>query len=205
MPTKNTTPSARTESLSAGEVLAGEFNYIANSAFQANEDRSKAASFFIVSVGSLVAAMFGAQQLSKVEEIPVTLYLVLAFLFFGLTFLGGLTIAQLARLRAAWHESAQAMDQIKTYLIEKFPDLELKKAFRWRAETLPPLYKTNSISYYTAIEVALLSGCTFGTGVFFFQYGIQRISFLWPFSIGFGIFALAAQLFLYKKLLLSAK
>ena len=181
------------------EFLASEFEYIANSAFQANEDRSKAASFFLVAVGSLVAAIFGAQQLSELEVIPRTLYFLLAGLFLVLTALGALTVAQLARLRSAWHEAAQAMNQLKDFYIERHKGLE--KAFLWRTKTLPPKYKTDSISYYTALEVSLLGGLTFGAGAYFLQVGIPYTNCLWAFTISASVLAFFAQLFLYKRLL----
>lgn len=181
------------------EFLASEFEYIAQSAFQANEDRSKAASFFLVAVGSLVAAIFGAQQLSEMDVIPRMLYLLLAGLFLTLTALGALTVAQLARLRSAWYEAAQAMNHLKDFYIERYEGLEA--AFRWRTATLPPEYKTDSISYYTVLEVSLLGALTFGTGTYFLQMGILYTNCLWVFTISAGVLAFFAQLVLYKRLL----
>ena len=43
------------DTLSPDEMLIAEYNYIAQTAFQANEDRSRVTSFYFVSVGSLVA------------------------------------------------------------------------------------------------------------------------------------------------------
>ena len=47
------------------ELLAAEFNYIAQTAIQANEDRARVSSFYLIAVGSLVAAMFGAQYIDS--------------------------------------------------------------------------------------------------------------------------------------------
>ena len=47
---------ADARSLDATAVLTAEFEYVAQSAFQANEDRARVTNFYIVSVGSLVAA-----------------------------------------------------------------------------------------------------------------------------------------------------
>jgi hypothetical protein len=181
------------------EFLASEFEYIAQSAFQANEDRSKAASFFLVAVGSLVAAIFGAQQLSGMDAVPYTLYLLLAGLFLTLTALGALTVAQLARLRSAWHDAAQAMNQMKDFYTERYEGLET--AFLWRTKSLPPKYKTDSISYYTALEVSLLGALTFGASAYFLQVGIPYTRCLWAFTISAGALAFFAQLVLYKRLL----
>jgi ABC-type multidrug transport system fused ATPase/permease subunit len=177
--------------------LVAEFEYAANSAFQANEDRSKAASFFLISVGSLVASIFGTQEFDTYDG----LYWILAGLFLVLTFLGVLTVIQLARLREAWRESARTMNRIKDYYIERFPEIELKQAFRWRTETLPNKYKRDSISHYTAIEVAMLSGLTFGASVFFFQLEFSYYWSSWLISASAAGIAFVAIRWFYKRLL----
>ena len=41
------------------ELLAAEFDNIAQTAAQATEDRARLSSFYLIAVGSLIAAMFG--------------------------------------------------------------------------------------------------------------------------------------------------
>ena len=53
------------------ELLAAEYNYIAQTALQANEDRARFSVFYLIAVGSLVAAIFGA--LSYYHAIEVAL------------------------------------------------------------------------------------------------------------------------------------
>ena len=43
------------------ELLAAEYNYIAQTANQANEDRARVSSFYLIAVVSLLAALFGTQ------------------------------------------------------------------------------------------------------------------------------------------------
>lgn len=188
-------------SLSPEALLVAEFEYIANSAFQANEDRSKATSFFVVSVGSLVATIFGAQVGGGVIEFSQGLFFILTALFLVLTLFGILTLLQLARLRLAWYEAALAMNQIKAFYLTRFPDLEA--AFRWRTETLPPLWKWDSISFYMALEVALVTGMTFATTVFFFQYGLYFTFLLWPLTVLAGLLAFGFGLFIYYRKIMS--
>ena len=144
------------------EILKAEYDYISNTVFQANEDRSRVASFYFVTVGSLVAAILGsifsANDLKNVS-------LAFSGLFVVLTVLGALTLAQLARLRAAWHESAQAMNQIKDYYIKH--NKEIEPAFKWRADTLPPTDKPNSIANLMASEVVFLSSITSAAAMYF--------------------------------------
>ncbi len=149
-------------------LLKAELDYITQTAFQANEDRARVSSFYLVAVGSLVAAVFSTQLLDRSLD-PALIAWAFSALFFVLTVLGTLTTLQLARLRAAWHDSMLAMNQLKDYWLRQSRDKHLKEAFRWDAASLPQKYKTNSVSYFQALEVALLSGFTFGAGVFWLQ------------------------------------
>ncbi|MBL8102689.1 MAG: hypothetical protein JNM02_09185 [Anaerolineales bacterium] len=148
--------------LTTDEILKAEYNYIASTVFQANEDRSRVTSFYFVTVGSLVATILGT--LFSEDNLQGA---ALAFtgLFVILTGLGALTLAQLARLRAAWHESAQAMNVIKDFYINHHKEIE--PAFKWRLNTLPPTDKPYSIANLMAIEVSSLSAVTIAAALYF--------------------------------------
>ncbi len=150
------------KNLNHHEMLQAEYGYIANTAFQANEDRARVTSFYFVSVGSLVAAILGT-QFGNTPSPGASL--AFFFLFATLTVMGGLTIAQLARLRAAWHESVEAMNTIKDFYIKDNP--EIKPAFKWLASSVPVMNKPYSIANLIAIEVAMLGALTAGAGVYF--------------------------------------
>ena len=197
MPTKKITPSEISNA-----ILIAEYEYIANSASQANEDRARVASFYLVAVGSLVAALFSTQIFDTNTNFA-TLSILFSGLFFVLTLLGGLTVIQLARLRAAWYESMRALNQIKEYAIGK--DKDIAKAFRWRNQSMPPLYKINSVSYQQTIEVAILSGLTFGAAIYFFQIGISYycIPCNWAYTISSALLGFISQLYIYKRFLLN--
>ena len=181
------------------EFLSAEFEYIANSAFQANEDRSKSASFFLVSVGSLVAAIFGAQLLNGTPEELLVAYRSLAGLFLVLTILGALTVMQLARLRLAWYDAAAAMNKMKDFYVTR--NIDLADAFLWKTGSLPKKFKAESISFYIAFEVALLSALTFGAFVYFSMLSANLPCDPWPISIGAGIVAFVLLLLRYKRML----
>lgn len=153
---------AEKNKLDYNQMLQAEFDYIANTAYQANEDRSRVTSFYFVAAGSLVAAILGAQF---AEEQLKGVSLAFSLLFFALTILGGLTLAQLARLRAAWHESAEAMNRIKDFYIKENP--KIAKAFKWRMKQIPPTDKSYSIANLMAIEVALMGALTAGASIYF--------------------------------------
>lgn len=148
--------------LNTDDILQAEFNYIANSAFQANEDRSRVTSFYFVSVGSLVAAILGIQFGGAASR---SVSVAFALLFAALSALGALTIAQLARLRAAWHEAIEAMNQVKDFYLKHHP--EIRPAFKWGRKSIPPTNKPYSIANLLAVEVAMLSSLTTGGAVYF--------------------------------------
>jgi len=181
------------------ELLAAEYEYIAQTATQANEDRARVSSFYLIAVGSLVAALFGT-QLFDADKFTQAVKLMFGGLFVLLTLLGTSTIMQLARLRSAWYESMLAMNQLKDFAMKQNP--ALKNAFRWKAETLPAKYKTGSVSYYQAFEVALIGGLMFGAATFFLQEAFFAVSVLhWVIAAIFGILAIYIQLRVYKRAL----
>ena len=181
------------------ELLAAEYEYIAQTATQANEDRARVSSFYLIAVGSLVAALFGT-QLFDADKFTQIVKIMFSGLFILLMFLGASTIMQLARLRSAWYESMLAMNQIKDFAMKQNP--ELKSAFRWKAETLPAKYKRGSVSYYQALEVALIGGLMFAAATFFLQQAFFTISPInWVVSAICGILTIYVQLIIYKRAL----
>ena len=182
------------------ELLASEYEYITHTANQANEDRARVASFYLIAVGSLVAALFGT-QLFDTEKYTQTVKIMFSGLFVLLTLLGTSTIMQLARLRGAWYEAMLAMNQIKDFAMNQNP--ELTAAFRWTKDTLPPKYKKGSVSYFQAIEVSLISGLMFGAATFFLQQAFNTTItlFNWIISGVAGLLTIYIQLIIYKRVL----
>ena len=180
------------------EILAAEYDYIAQTAFQANEDRARVTTFYVVSVGSLMGALLGTSQ----ETEKITLW-AFAGLFFFLSSFGILTLLQLARLRKAWFSSAAAMNCIKEFVIEKNESLELEGAFLWRAASLPTPYKKNSVAYLMALQVSMLGAVTFGAMAFYTIAALQKAipETTSPLFIAalLGILFLLAQMWLYRK------
>jgi hypothetical protein len=165
----------------ANDLLVAEFNYIANTAFQANEDRARVSQFFFVTFGTFVAALFSS-QLSGVDINQVYKAFTLLFVLIGI--FGGMTMVQLARLRLAWIESAYAMNQMKAAVIRDNPNLEMY--FRWKDDTIPPAYKPKSVGFILAVMVALLSGLATGSAVAFFWLSVSPDSVAWLGSILLG-------------------
>ena len=183
--------------LNPENLFAAEYEYISNTVFQANEDRSRIASFYFVSVGSIVAAILGTQfATDNLKSVSPAF----SVLFIFLTILGMLTIAQLARLRAAWHESVQAMNQLKEFYIEHNPDIQ--PAFKWRGTTIPPTDKPFSIANLIAFEVTLLGALTTAVAVYFILFTLGDIMLWgWALIIISFIIGIILQWWWYKHLL----
>ena len=190
--------------LNPNTILQAEFEYIATTATQSNEDRAKVTSFYFVTVGSLVAAIFGAQYIDQIYNAngdPRFVFLGFSLLFTVLAILGCLTVAQLARLRTAWRESVHAMNIIKEYYVKELGGT-LDNAFLWKTGTIPPAYKPGSVANFLVYEVNILSGLIFSAAVFFFllgfgfEYGEYRI---WVISVFFGALMWFGQYYFYKR------
>ena len=192
-------PPRKPPPLDFDELLAAEFDYIAQTATQANEDRARVSSFYLIAVGSLVAALFGTQFFDP-KFFSRAVDIMFSGLFVLLTLLGTSTILQLARLRLAWYDSALAMNQLKDFMVSQNKDLA--KAFLWKTNSLPSKYKPNSVSYYQTVEVALISGLMFGAAMFFLQQAFFSVTLLnWIVSILLGILIIFLQLTIYKRAL----
>ncbi|MBL8100125.1 MAG: hypothetical protein JNK81_13155 [Anaerolineales bacterium] len=181
--------------LNSDEMLQSEFKYITQNAFQANEDRSRFSSYYFVTVGSFVAAILGSPSALSDKTIALAFFI----LFATLTAMGSFTLAQLARLRAAWHEAVEAMNQIKSYYINN--NKEIKPAFKW-LKNIPPTDKPYSIANLIAMEVAMLSSLTAGAGVYFLLTTFNGVnSFSWLIILLSSIVNYILQMMWYKKLL----
>ena len=192
-------PKTRPDPVEFDELLAQEFHYIAQTAIQANEDRARISSFYLIAVGSLIATIFGTQFFDP-QFFSTTVKFMFSGLFVLLTLMGTSTIVQLAQLRSAWYESMLAMNQLTDFMMAQ--KKELSKAFRWKTGTLPSKYKKNSISYYQAREAAVISGITFGAAVFFVQFALDLMTLPnWILSAVSGILATYVQLAIYKRAL----
>src|SRR4051812_22411805 len=183
--------------LNSGDILIAEYKYIAQAIFQANEDRSRAATFYMVTFGSFIAALityqfnFAAGQQAWVQW-------GFAGLFLALAAMGLLTILQLARLRHAWFEGLDAMNRIKEYYIANFKGLE--QAFAWRNSSVPHKFKPASVGFMLVVQVAILGGAALGTAAFFVTQALPGMDWrLVAFPVG-AIFFLW-QIDLYRNML----
>lgn len=182
--------------LRADNLLSAEFDYIAQSAFQANEDRARVSTYYVVTFGTLVGAFFSLQVDNAVLD---NLYRALIIVFLTLTLFGISTLLQLVRLRQAWTESVHALNQIKQYYFDQFEATNLENAFRWRTTTIPKMYKPWSIAFLLALQVALLGGVSLGAAVYFI--GLLAGNTIWSLAISAGLIYMCIQIWFYRYLL----
>lgn len=171
------------------DIISAEHGYIAQTAFQANEDRARASQYFFVTFATLVAALLSTQVNGANQS---QLYLTFVVIFGLLSVLGLITILQLVRLRQAWLESVRAMNQIKAKVVAEQP--ELAGYFRWTAESVPPPLKPWSFGFFQAVSVSLLSGLAIGAAVAFGALASDPVAVPWASSLGAGL--VGAGLFL---------
>ncbi len=185
--------------LSPNGMLIAAYEYVAQTVFQANEDRSRAASFYLVTFASFIAALVGVQL--EVDPSQV-FYVNMGFgvLFSVLAVFGLLTVLSLARLRQAWFESIAALNQIKDYYIAQVGSEAFAQAFRWRMSSAPARFKPGSVGFLLVLQVALLGSISAGAAVYFFLVSWQVVHLLWL-SVAMFVLVFGLQLWLYKKLL----
>ena len=153
----NTEELHQQENLDLNDMLIAEFQYIAQTAFQANEDRARVSNFYFVTAAAAAAAIVGA----KIEGTSTTgVYLGFSALFAVLSVVGLLTLLQLARLRTAWTESVKAMNLIKNYYIDHFQDLHPENAFAWTIDSIPPVTKRKSVAFLLALSIMIVDAVT---------------------------------------------
>ena len=165
----------------AREVIAAEYGYIAQTAFQANEDRARAWQYFFVTFATLIAALLSTQVGAAIQR---QLYLAFVVIFLLLAALGLITVVQLVRLRQAWLGSVQAMNHIKAQLVRDDPTLAAY--FLWTNDTVPPAFKWRSFGFLQALSVALLSGLAVGAAVAFGALAAGRVVVPWALSLLVG-------------------
>lgn len=160
------------------DFIVAEFNYIAQTAFQANEDRARVSEFFLVSFGTFLAALFSS-QLSGME--PKLVHALFSILFSIVAFLGLLTTLELSRLRLAWLDSVRSMNRMKDYLIKNHP--ALAECFPWRTNSIPKPFKPWSVGFMKALQVSILSGISIGAVVTFIMLSFGSVNVNWCVSI----------------------
>jgi hypothetical protein len=184
-------PEEARELLNPNDILTREFEYAAQTASQANEDRARMFLYYLATAGTLVATVVAVDLTGD-----QALLLVFALLFAGLGVLGTVSFLQLIKLRLAWIESARAMCQIKEFYIRVHGQIQLEDAFRWRMATIPAAGQKWTVAFLMAVVTALLSSVCIGAAVLLVGWGWRDRPWTAAGTIA-GLLAFAGQLVLW--------
>ncbi|MBI4790902.1 MAG: hypothetical protein HY782_28055 [Chloroflexi bacterium] len=167
---KHPIPLTDDKKLDPKDLLIAEFNYIASNVFQANEDRARVSSYYFVTAAAVVAAILGA----NLQNGSAWIYLGFMLLFALLSLIGYFTVLQLARLRIAWRDGADAMNRVVKYYIDHSTDPQVEHDLVWfkRDKKLSTQGRVESVSFLLALSVVATD---FGTAIAAFMYGGQSL------------------------------
>jgi hypothetical protein len=187
--------------LYSGDILKLEFEYARFTASEAMGDRHTMVNFYLLAFGVIATGVLAI--LSREADLPQSTGTMLLWI---LCAVGWLYFLKIVRLRQAWHDSAQAMNQIKEFFIQhddRFDPEELRPAFRWQAHTLPPPDKPWTVFFYSALLIALLDSMAYVLGAALLDLSFSQIVPLVDLVLYllFGIGFLAFHIWLYFALL----
>jgi len=149
------------------EILKLEFEYARETATQAQNDRTVIVNLYLLLVGGAGSLLFAAVSFVPLEQRLLIPEQALSLLFLVLGLLGILTLFKLIRLRQAWFDSVRAMNAIKAYYLEKFPELDA--AFVWKTTTIPSPGKAWTITFILSAMVVLLSSLALTAALHFME------------------------------------
>ena len=159
--------------LYSADILNREFEYARLTASEAMRDRHTMVNFYLLAFGVIATGVLTI--LSRETDLPQSIGTLLLWI---LCAVGWLYFLKIIRLRQAWHESAQAMNQIKEFCIQHdqhFEPEELRAAFRWQAHTLPSPEKPWTVFFYSAVLIALLDSMAYVLGAALLNLNLSHV------------------------------
>jgi len=185
--------------LSPDNILIAEFEYLTQAAAQANEDRARVASFYLVSFGSFIAGLVTTNFTANLVQ-SAWINIGFAVLFLALALMGLLTVMQLGRLRMAWYDTARALNHIKQYYVDHVKGLNLAEAFLWKNDTLPHKFKVSSVAFSLVLQVSVLGGVSLGASIYLFLIALNVSTAMIP-TIMAGVVFVIVQVWFYRRML----
>ncbi|MEP7103969.1 MAG: hypothetical protein ABI721_04655 [Candidatus Dojkabacteria bacterium] len=137
------------EKLDPNQILIAEFEYAAQTARQANEDRGKVFELFLANIFTLFAAAL-LPNIFNFENRAIYV-----FIFLGLFIFGLVSLFQLVKTRVAWKSSVIAMNKIKDFYVENNKDLA--RAFKWRMDNIPKANSKLAVIFAQGISIMVLN------------------------------------------------
>ncbi|MCH8955811.1 hypothetical protein IIA28_10925 [candidate division KSB1 bacterium] len=143
------------QTLKATDILQWEFEYARTTASEAMRDRHTMINYYLLAVGIVASGVIAIlKNDSDLQASAGTA------LLWGLCIVGWFYFLKIIRLRQAWYDSAQAMNQIKEVYVDKSQGEDkqiLKAALRWREATLPHSHKRWTVFHYSAMLIGFLN------------------------------------------------
>lgn len=135
--------------LSEETILSLEFHYAQETSIQAQKDRLTLVNFFLGLFGGTTTLALGLYTSESLRPI-------IPFILILLSIIGYIFIITLVRLRQAWISSIEIMNQIKSYYKSKYENLN--QVLLWSDKSIPKPQKFKTLSYLSAIIIAILGG-----------------------------------------------
>jgi len=165
-------------------ILIAEFNYAAQTAFQANEDRVRVFNFVFANLLTLGASL--VVPFFNISINPA----IFSVVFIIIAIIGSLSIIQLIKLRLAWESSVKVMNAIKQYYIAHSPQID--SVFHWRADTIPKRTGIFNITFMMSFTLMIVNSISLCACLFLY------INTLSPLLLAFfGLVLLCLQLILW--------
>jgi hypothetical protein len=153
---------AKEHPLEAQELLAWEFEYARTTASEAMDQRHTMVNFYLLVTGFVITGVTAVLSLDP----PLPPYVATALLWL-LCCIGWIHYLSIIRLRQAWHDSAQVMNEIKLFYVQhaELDPNELYGAFLWKSHTMPKAGKLWTVHFYSAMLIALLDSLAYVAGI----------------------------------------
>jgi len=174
------------QTLQAADILQWEFEYARTTASEAMRDRHTMINYYLLAVGIVASGVIAILKSDSGLQAGSG-----TALLWGLCIIGWFYFLKIVRLRQAWHESAQAMNQIKEVYVAKLKggDKQLvKKALRWRQDTLRPRGKLWNVFHYSAMLIGFLNAVAFAVGYVLIKEPSTPMHWMFLGSLGFIFF-----------------
>ena len=183
------------QTLQATDILQWEFEYARTTASEAMRDRHTMINYYLLAVGIVASGVIAIlKNDSDLQASAGTA------LLWGLCIVGWFYFLKIIRLRQAWYDSAQAMNQIKEVYVansEREDKQILKAALRWREATLPHSHKRWTVFHYSAMLIAFLNTVASSVGYVLIKMPSSPKQWMFLVLLGLIFFVIHDRLYVF--------
>ncbi|MCH8019910.1 hypothetical protein IH785_08615 [candidate division KSB1 bacterium] len=184
---------SESKTLKAADILQWEFEYARTTASEAMRDRHTMINYYLLAVGIVASGVIAILKKDSGLQAGAG-----TALLWGLCIIGWFYFLKIIRLRQAWYESAQAMNQIKEVYVDKSQGEDkdiIEAALRWRQATLPQPGKRWTVFHYSAMLIGFLNAVASSIGYVLIKMPSSPKQ--WECLVSFGVFFFIAHDLLY--------